>query len=359
MTILDSLLTKHFNTPIDKKQRKKILLSTLRHVLRIETSSQHKETLRKVYGAESRVIDFQRDLSNTGYIIKNLKLFLVYHYNSKLFGVSQLLKPAKLFGLKVEDAKLINLLREDTDALTKLDKLCKKLEKPLTVKEMDSLLISVNSKLFTYTSKFAGRKLRFATLGSHLRIDDIASELRLLGMQGLLKAYPQMDSELHALNIAKRTIHNQGINMIHHFTSQGRCSLVREDDGTFSSLKVSLDVFDESSGPTECSVAVSLDGSTVSAGDATSDLSMTYKRLIKAHKGSKKKFIKLLAGHYSPSFSRWLTKNSTYIEQNDELFDRLQRRGSLSRYINLVSDYLGMSRSDSTRFLTELKEGLA
>ncbi|QJT70901.1 hypothetical protein GR7B_00103 [Vibrio phage vB_VcorM_GR7B] len=360
MTILDTLLTEHFDKELTKHQRKKVLLSTLRHLLRIDSSSKNKSALRDVYGRDARVIGFQAELSNRGYLLKNLKLYLLAMAHQEFKTSAHLIKWAKAYKITLEDAKLIWMLKKDNGSWKQLQKLCSKVEKPITLREMDDLLVQVNSQLFTYTAKFAGKKLRFATLGSHLRIEDIASELRLLGIQGLMKAYPAMDNELHALNIAKRTIHNQGINLIFQYTSQRNSVLVKGDDGTFTSLKVSLDVFDESTGPSDCSLVTSIDGSLTTTGDTESDLCVTYHKLLKKYRGREKKFIKLLSGTYSGSFTRWLSRNTRYTEeQNDDLFVRLQRRGAMTRYIKLVSEFLDFSNKESAVFLTELREVLA
>src|SRR5205085_1438118 len=112
--------------------------------------------------------------------------------------------------------------------------------KPLTPAKLDNLITDVINEIETHTSKFVFKKHTFILDSEGEDAKSIKQELYFWATYAILKAYPRIDSFLHAVNIAKTALHNRGINLIYEHTAQSRKRLIKNPDGTFSSRQVPL-----------------------------------------------------------------------------------------------------------------------
>ena len=238
---LSILLEKHFVTKLKKEARKNCELSTVRFLLRVDSSAVFKKVIRDLYGKDQVVIEFQRSLLNNGYYLKNLKLFLVYAFQQGIrTNTAEARKLAKSFGVEKKDVNLCEHLSDK-----RVHKVLAKYEKngckALTLKQMDKVLVKLDKDTRVFTIKYVKHSLRFATMSSFNTIDDFTRELQLRGMQKVLLHYPNMECYEHALNTAKRIIHNEGQNLITHYARTNSSNLVANIGGGFLSRQISID----------------------------------------------------------------------------------------------------------------------
>lgn len=276
-------------------------------------------------------------LSKSGEVIKNLKVWVFYVVKHKIEYKASM-KLARQWGVPLKDVHAFS--RVNRTALAYLRKLGRKYG-ALSLEKLDSNIVSIINETKTWLGKFVSRKLRFVIQSQGLHRNDIEHELVYKGIQGLLMMYPCVDTYLHATNVVKRVIHNQGINMIHHYTTQKAGRLTKDGAGAFHSKVISLD---------EAQLNV------ISAPESNSDLRIELSRVLDKYQGKRRKFIELLCGAYCPTFTTWLVKDAGYkIETNEELLDRLQSKD----YIKLALQHLGISLTSGKTFLETLKTQFA
>jgi hypothetical protein len=145
---------------------------------------------------------------------------------------------------------------------------------------------------------------------------------------------------LHATNIVKRVIHNQGINMIHHYTTQKMGRLLQDQKGAFSAKVVGLD---------EANLNV------LAAPEQRSDLAVDLTRMMPTFKPKQQRFVELLCGAYCSDFTKWLTEQGYKIETNEELLDRLK----IKQYMELALRYLDVPIDVGMRFIERLRKVLS
>lgn len=223
-----------------------------------------------------------------------------------------------------------------------------------TWSKMEKVMAEATARLKQYARIRATKKLRFLCTDTGNDIEDFASDLIVYMVQGIYAKYPRYDSFDHLLNTGRTIINNMSINIIKHYTSQGRACKYQNADGTFSSHKVSLEA---------------LTGENV--GDAliyNTDLSVTNVEVdrletfhsvsVMANSEKKGQVIKLLMG-YDASFSKWLVDNKkTTMNDNTKFQERLIQRSDNKKYLELIAEYLEVPRKKMIGFLNMVLQGL-
>ena len=295
----------------------------------------------------------------SGYIMGNTKL---YAYAS---GVKRDVKGAH-YSIVAEDSKLIRyLIKSNPDLQSMMLKLYKRGSgfKPATVAEMSSLMTFVHSEVDEYTSKFVYRKLRFISESNGIEEDDIKNELLYASTYALYKQYPRFQSRLHAVNIAKQSIHNRGINMIHEATSESRRRLISSKDGTFSSLVLPIHTLgigqflDNSNYLNQCNYLVtSIDGSSANGSTITSiqdafelknSVASIYRDI---GNPTLRRLMKLWSGEYDEEFSKYLGTS------NDDFADTVEPREYMISCAKFLKVPGKTAKSFLDRLRTELKD---
>lgn len=358
MTILKDIITKNFGS-CDAETGLWLSGVCLAYLLKAPgvTSSVLTEHIREVYGKVTTV-DFRNDLKS-GYLLKNVKLWLWYTISNKL-------SPAKCreimpeFKVNKEDFALAKALMrsEYIDDITKMSEefKCHKLE------HFDKIIVNILQTVDSdgYVQKYVKRKLRFITFDGSTTLDDLCMELKVDGLFGMLMQYPRVQGLEHFTNIYKGAVQRFGINLIKHHTTNSRSTLVRESDGTFSQRKLSMDASDSDFLKTTLATS-DIDNPAAMSG-VVSEVSWEDKLSVRqlmstATTRKQQRFLSLLSGNYCKKFSAWLTDEGVKPD-NDELFDRCLKSDKISEYIEHCSAYLNISTYRAHRYLNKLRQAI-
>lgn len=285
-------------------------------------------------GQKPNVKAITETLTQNGKVVRCLKVWMFFVVKNKCDAHRSAVLAEQWSVVAEELSWFCNASRA---TLTYLKKLARQF-KALTLEKLDAGIVRIVNETESWLGKFVNRKLRFVIQSQGLHRHDIENELLYKGIQGLYVMYPCVQSALHAQNVVKRVIHNQGINMIHHYTTQKIGRLLRDANGAFSARVVALD-------------SLSMRG--VAAPDSCSDLSIDINRKMSNLLPKQQSLLSLLCGAYSTEFTDWLVSVGGYkIETNEELLDRLQP----ARYIELALRWLNVKPATGRRFMESLRD---
>lgn len=267
--------------------------------------------------------------ASCGYVLKTVKAWMFYTIKLQS-GRSQL--GACEWRVHARDTRALANLDEKTRKY--VERLGRKYS-ALSPSQLEKAVDFCYRETQTWLGKFVSRKLRFIVQSQGLHRNDIENELLYKGLQGLYTMYPRVECKLHAVNVVKRVMHNQGINMIHHYTSQKIGRLQSDSSGAWHIRVVSIDElqFASVAAPEQSDLAV--------------DLSLALYR----YTGKRRTFIELLCGAYSERFTAWLGAAGRRVETNEILYERL----NTEEYVKLVLRYLNVSFEQGVKFMSELR----
>ena len=325
-----------------------VLLYAFRAIRSAELSSVFKKYLDWT-GAQC--LAFRKVSNGSGYIQKNLK-FWVYAALVHKARPKTTEKPARSsFEVQRVDSKWLRVLIESnlyaSKMLLRFVKESRQEYAPRSIKDFDADLISIYPDLLLVCRKFVTRKFRFLTKSGQLEAEAIVSSMTESSIRAIYRAYPSVDSPLHMKNIGIRTIHNTGINIIAEQTTKSRQRMIRNADGTFSGLVLSLSqglrpndttlVGQAVSGictPLIVGLAgVSVEGEQVTDVNRLYDLRHTLDQVQERMDTRSRRFVDLLMGEFDEAFSAHLG------QANDEVAQKVGRL----EYANLVRGYLRVS----------------
>ncbi len=286
-----------------------------------------------VVGHKPNIRAITEAIAQNGSVLRNLKVWIFYVVKNRVdYRKANTL--AEQWSIPAQDVLEFSNINRTT--LAYLRKLSRQF-KALTLERLDQSVVTIVHDIRDWLGKFVSRKLRFVIQSQGLHRHDVENELLYKGVQGLYAMYPCVQTSLHAKNVVKRVIHNQGINMIHHFTTQKVGRLLRDATGTFSARVIALD-------GAQLANAV--------APNTTSDLALDLARSMRGFKPKQRSFVELLCGAYSKEFTDWLVSVGGYsVDTNEELLDRLKPK----RYIDLALRWLGIDAEAGARFLQHLQ----
>lgn len=207
----------------------------LKYVVDNELVTDRKEAL--------RIKDVMR---GNGYIMKNCKLYAWACWSARRNGNA--LPPAKAFGVHTKDAVILrrlNLAHLDTSRGT----LVPFESWSISMFNANTERMLQSSELRNYIGKFVTKKMSFLMKSYGETRHDLETQLRETALLAWYKQYPRFDSELHAVNVAKAAIHNEGHTMITSLSSKSRQRLVRLADGSFEALMVDINVLADVAAP--------------------------------------------------------------------------------------------------------------
>jgi len=260
-------------------------------------------------------------VSNDGYLLMNCKLFAyAHHYNVK-------------HKLPAPSPAKFDIDRADVRALRNLDLSHTKFKYPAmdlhTYTELESR-VTASRELATYIGKFISRKLIF--LRSYgLTREEMHSLLIYSSIFALRLKYPRFESELHAMNVCKTTIHNTGMSLIEYWTREKRQALIKEGD-TFQAVHVSIDnVHDLATHPEH---------------EDENRLNLQVLTHIKGTLSPKEnRLLRLASGEHDAGFSMFLGQDNSQVADD----------WAFPRYLAQVCGYLKISPDEGQRVLTGLR----
>lgn len=342
---------------LTRSNQLKVCGSVLGYVFNHISSSEMTKRIRLIE-PELKIKPMRLAVMNSGYLMRNAKLF-TYAKAAQTGNIR-----ANDYDLNPEDAKLVKyLLGTSPDLSRMLSGLYARGKgyKPATIGQMVNLVGYVNKEVEDFTSKFVYRKLRFIAESNGSEEKDLRNTLLYKATYAIYRQYPRFKSRLHAVNIAKQTIHNTGINMILEATSESRSRLVASKDGTFSSTVLSLDsigtghFLDHSTYLNQCNYLVtSINGGCAQGDTLTSmhdrfELKQSVSALYKdIGNPVLRNLMKLWSGEWDEGFSNHLGR------PNDEWFDTAET----TEYLVACAKYLKVPGSVAKAFLAKLRSDL-
>ena len=108
----------------------------------------------------------------------------------------------------------------------------------LTFPEANERIERYVRDLQPWLGRFVGAKLRFIATTQRVGLTrfDLYNDLWIEAIKGYTLTYPAFASELHAINVMKRTMHNGGINLIQHYTRKKNSGVIKENGMNISRL---------------------------------------------------------------------------------------------------------------------------
>ena len=244
------LVRKHFDG-VEKERIDRIVESTILFMFRGIQSHEMTRLIGKhlasasqvITGLPQRVQALKDEVSADGYLMKDLKVYLyqyAHHQYSRERGESSYRRGRGIQKRDVRLERYVHRRRVATMMEEYLDRY-----QPISRGKMDDMLRSITSpdgrhSLVTFSRKYVMRKMKFLT-GPDMTYDDIVQDLMCKCTMSMMKMYPCIESEAHFVNLAKRCIHNHGINIISHYTTKSRRPVMQTEDGNFVRTTVSLD----------------------------------------------------------------------------------------------------------------------
>ena len=214
---------------LDNISRIVLARHVLLYIFRMESAQDFNERLAKLGMESSEITALRMRMQTKGTILREFKTF----------AYGQITGNHEESEISVEDKKLIVRILERDPILAKtLRQYQRQGYSWLSNKQMGLLVERMRKENDAYTGKFSNAKLRFIMNMESKTLDDMKQELFGYALYSVYRAYPRYESFLHVVNIGKQAVHNRGINLIMEATAKSRTSLVRNPDGTFTSLRV-------------------------------------------------------------------------------------------------------------------------
>lgn len=294
---------------------KRILINCLQYIFGL----QNKHAVRKALTPKE--FELANKLLADGYFLKNCKLYLY-----KVLQISSI-KQYKEFGISYDDARCLVSCRK---FLIGVD-----VSWPAySIKDLDDCINQLlTHKLDEYMGRFITKKLSFLVKSYGLTYHDIKMDMIFSGINAIYKSYPKFESKLHALNTAKRAIHNAGIGLIAYNTKECRSQLVKDQDGMFQHKLRDISSVGEIPYTDRKDVIDDFD---------------SLMHLLPSMGSKGRKFIELASGKYDLDFSKFLGKdNITYLEEN-----------KYSSYMKQIRSFLGVTNKEVSVFLDKVRARL-
>lgn len=288
------------------QQKKRTLVFALRYVFGLITKAQ----LLKALSASDGLV--AEALCKNGDFLKNDKLFLyAYLKHGKADSAS--------FGISFDDALLLSSVASYLSALDT--------SKPAySLRAMDTLTQCLFSKhIADWMGKFISKKLRFLVMSYGVSASDLKSDMLYAGILSIYKTYPQFDSPLHAINIAKRSMHNEAFRIVGYHTKACRNALYKEPDGQFQSRLIPWDALSND--------LRTNDFDRVEQEDACQSVRQLLGQVEPKHR----RFLDLALGTADRAFSDYLGVD------NDDAVHSMPYK----RYLNAVTRFLGLSAAET------------
>lgn len=283
----------------------------------------NKSEYKEAIGDKEEARRIWRLAKDNGYILKNCKLFAYSVHVNRKAGLST--SPAK-FGIYNEDVSILRKLNLNHLADFK----------SYSLFDFDNLegAILKSEDLQTFTGKFVSKKMMFLIRSYGLTREDIYSDMQNAALYAIRKQYPDFKSELHVLNICKRTIHNAGIGLIEFWTRDKRQALIL-DQGVHQAVNVPLSAIPD--------VAVSP--------EHENELRLNIQSLVALAPEMKpraREFVQAAAGLYDPGFTLYIGVDNREAVEHWEY----------SRYLASLREYLKVNEEQTKKLFSNLKRRL-
>lgn len=365
MTHLETILIRHFDDHYlftSERNQQLVQMEVLCYLFKLTSNVKMATTLRKLMKLSTTfsIEAFRNEVSNDGYLIKNVKMWL-YHSVVSSELAKKLVKPYKVDRV---DIPIASLLRGKL--LMGLRKYKRDKYKSLSIPTIDTTLIEIIDQVRVFAAKFVYRKMSFIVRANGMEHEDLINDLICKGIQSVHMTYPRIESKEHCLNLVKLTLHNYGINIIHKYSNSKRNRTIKEPDGTFVNTMIPIDVMlgQDMQNPNLCDSTLSWnvtdlegkknEGSLLDVNEI-SELRISINQLLRSINGKRKKFIQLLMGKYDPEFTNYLIDKGLVIDGNTNE-DYQEKVRNPHSYLKQVLSYLNVSIDTGEAYLSSLRE---
>lgn len=321
---------------VDRSQVEDAVQVTLTAIMRLMSVEAYCKRMKSDFGIAMSTEVYNKTF-DTGYYQKNVKLYLTWCAARQVDLSIDIRRAGRQFELKAIDRQLYGSFTKQ-DRATTVAKINESVELFDSPAAMDEAVARIVDELESHIGKFINKKLIFTTKGTGRDKEDIESDLQIAAIRGAYKVYPFQHCHLHMVNTMKSAIHNVGMNLIQQATTKSRQALV-EERGEFVLLREGFDFYGRQNDASSVTSQCGIDGS-ASGDDCTTTNQITYSQLLAQVKGRSAQFLAMLAGHYSPRFSRYLKKNGINKDNDDWSQTVLTgRRTSMQRYYEVIAAY--------------------
>lgn len=177
-------------------------------------------------------IKVKYELDKSGYILLNCKLYAYAYHCAKRDGTELPIRSE--YGVSKADARKLRQLD-----LSHIDPKYPALTIKQFCAEINAFLS--DSKTDNYIGKFTTKKHRFIMQSSMEGRVDISQREKAAALYALYRRYPEFENRTHFVNVGKAAIKDSGQSLIKEQTTQSRKRIVKNPDGTYSSVHVPYD----------------------------------------------------------------------------------------------------------------------
>lgn len=298
-----------------------------------------------------QVKEFRKSLNSNGYILFNLKPYIFRAFKRDCRKKIECKQIGNDFGVDPSDLKLVLCCWANQSMEQHMTLLADQYP-ALAPKTLHKKIRRIASENRLFAHKFVLRKMRFIWKNPHnsTTANDLTTDQLITGIQSVMVKFPRIETMDHASNIARRGIHNGGINTIKTFTRKSRAVITGDGEGGFVG-KVGF--FDDS---TETAAMSDHKPNDVQVLEGR----INVQQLLSFYKGPKKVAVKALMGLHLNEFSAWLEDNaaSRHRIPNDELFDAFMERNALDQYERYLVQYLGIDQQRIVSLKHDIKRYL-
>lgn len=334
MNHVEHVLRQYMTSSVPAVNRRKAVDYVVRYLFRDLNAKTFKARLKQL-DPDANVVGLFEHMSNDGYLIKNVKLWLLAVAEAKTTGKSVRLR--RDFAIHDSDATIWDHLTVKARTVLRRagrhsDIAC------ISLAEMDALLVKIERSTHVWSRKFINRKMRFIMNAQHIKVNEIHSDLLCKAIRGLYLTWPFVDNELHAENVVKRTIRNQGLNFIDSCTTKKRQTVMKSEDnsGTFYSNTFSIDSMLPN---TETDSGLIYE-------DQDRDLRVDVRRYMSQLCEKRRTFCQLLMGYDVPEFYAWLaTNNRKFVRAN--------------KFLQTCCEFLDVPVPKAEEFLGQMRQHFA
>lgn len=329
MNSLEKLLIAHGYSPTSVAQTRILCTILIRYLFRA-CYMQEVRVAMKPHGVNiSKVV---LDIGKSGYISKNLKLWIYWCYVNGGVNSSTVRKE---FDVSEEDRRLAFWALTDQ----KLVKTLKKAKAPsLTTLQMDQHIVWIMRDTSDFLGKFINRKMSFLKKSYGVSLDDLRIVMVDHGIRSIYRTYPAVDSLDHLKNVCKRSMHNAGINLIQYHTAAKRNALIKHETG-FQSRTIS-------SSAVAPNVAEAWGSQSMQDMDER-DKSISIKEFLSRCSENQIRLITVLSGELDAAFSEWLRQNQLV---------KTYTHGTVYEKGSCFASYIGVQNTKVARFIDRLNQ---
>lgn len=339
MNYVEYVLVEKFGLSLTRSQIKEATEITLSYVFKFLSASQYSKKLKALL-SEDRVIEIRNYFLHDGYLLKNIKpwLYHVYYYNAFRKDREKI---RKAFNVDIEDEPLINVVKN----MKGMNTLINKKYPPLSLKDIDSVIVYALKKSDVFTKKFVFRKMAFIVRTQGIEFGDLINEVKEAAIHSVLFTYPRFKTFDHCLNTVKRTIHNKGVNLLEFYSGDSRSRLMQTSEGMISkNVPMSYAITDESYNDfLECNLQNN---------ETNIDDVMSIQSLLRTYTGRRQQFLSLLV-EYNEDFTEYLHNKKITKKTND---DYRESCSDLKQYIKHCLDYLGVSEKKGNSYINNIRK---